>query len=251
MTRATTRATTIASRLRQIRDRSHPATRARSAGRVASRIYALATVLYLDDHTFTALANFRASTFPGVPPCRRTPSRTWSVRSANRSTTSAPCQSRKVPSSANNHPQDPDDPTNFNTDCLTCHAMQENDQPTLTRALDHTRANPLHAEAMTTVDELTKTDLVTAVLSCPQCGETSLFNTNWHRELTAFWSFGTVRLTALLENGEHDRWRLLMKGDPSCGFCERLRNNEPDAIVEAVAYTNQNFPHINDDPPIL
>ena len=35
-----------------------------------------------------------------------------------------------------NHPQDPDDPTNFNTDCLTCHAMQENDQPTLTRALD-------------------------------------------------------------------------------------------------------------------
>ena len=29
-----------------------------------------------------------------------------------------------------NHPQDPDDPTNFNTDCLTCHAMQENDQPT-------------------------------------------------------------------------------------------------------------------------
>ena len=125
-----------------------------------------------------------------------------------------------------NHPQDPDDPTNFNTDCLTCHAMQENDQPTLTRALDHTRANPLHAEAMTTVDELTKTDLVTAVLACPQCGETSLFNTNWHRELTAFWSFGTARLTALLENGEHDRWRLLMKGDPSCGFCERLKNNE-------------------------
>ena len=89
-----------------------------------------------------------------------------------------------------NHPQDPDDPTNFNTDCLTCHAMQENDQPTLTRALDHTRANPLHAEAMTTVDELTKTDLVTAVLACPQCAETSLFNTNWKGELTAFWSFG-------------------------------------------------------------
>ena len=104
-----------------------------------------------------------------------------------------------------NHPQDPDDPTSFNTDCLTCHAMQENDQPTLTRALDHTRANPLHAEAMTTVDELTKTNLVTAVLACPQCGETSLFNTNWHRELTAFWSFGTARLTALLENGEHDK----------------------------------------------
>ena len=150
-----------------------------------------------------------------------------------------------------NHPQDPDDPTNFNTDCLTCHAMQENDQPTLTRALDHTRANPLHAEAMTTVDELTKTDLVTAVLTCPQCAETSLFNTNWHRELTAFWSFGMDRLIALLEKGEHDRWRLMMRGDPSCGFCERLRNNDPEAIVEAVAYTNENFPDINDDPPIL
>ncbi len=76
MTMATTKASAIANRLRQIRDRTHPATRPRSAGRVAHRIYALATVLYLDDHTFTALANFRASTFPGVPTCRRTPSRT-------------------------------------------------------------------------------------------------------------------------------------------------------------------------------
>ena len=150
-----------------------------------------------------------------------------------------------------NHPQDPDDPTNFNTDCLTCHAMQENDQPTITRALDHTRANPLHAEAMISVDEFTKTDLVNAVLTCPQCAETSLFNTNWKGDLTAFWSFGMDRLIALLENGEHDRWRLLMKGDPSCGFCERLKNNEPDALVEAVAYTNENFPDINDDPPFL
>ena len=115
-----------------------------------------------------------------------------------------------------NHPQDPDDPTQFKTDCQTCLAMQENDQPTLTRALDHTRANPLHAEAMTTVDELTKTDLVTAVLACPQCrsrtipssatttrriqttrpssrptakpaspcGETSLFNTNWKGDVS-------------------------------------------------------------------
>ena len=56
-TRATTRTSAIANRLRQIRDRSHPATRARSAGRVARRIYALATSLYLDDHTFTALVD--------------------------------------------------------------------------------------------------------------------------------------------------------------------------------------------------
>ena len=45
VSRATTRASAIANRLRQIRDRTHPATRARSAGRVARRIYALATVL--------------------------------------------------------------------------------------------------------------------------------------------------------------------------------------------------------------
>ena len=38
MTRATTRASTIAKPLRQIRDRSDPATKARSADRVASRI---------------------------------------------------------------------------------------------------------------------------------------------------------------------------------------------------------------------
>ena len=53
-TRAATMASAISNRMRQIRDRSHPATRARSATRVASRIYATATVVYLDDHTFTA-----------------------------------------------------------------------------------------------------------------------------------------------------------------------------------------------------
>ena len=53
-TRAATMASAISNRMRQIRDRSHPTTRARSARRVASRIYATATVVYLDDHTFTA-----------------------------------------------------------------------------------------------------------------------------------------------------------------------------------------------------
>ena len=47
-TRAATMATAISNRMRQIRDRSHPATRARSATRVTSRIYTLATVVYLD-----------------------------------------------------------------------------------------------------------------------------------------------------------------------------------------------------------
>ena len=66
-----------------------------------------------------------------------------------------------------NHPQDPDDPTQFKTDCQTCLHMQENDPPTLTRALDRTRTDPLHAEAMISVDEFTKTDLVIAVRHAP------------------------------------------------------------------------------------
>ena len=43
VTRAATKANAIANRMRQIRDRSHLATRARSAACVASRIYAMAT----------------------------------------------------------------------------------------------------------------------------------------------------------------------------------------------------------------
>ena len=50
----TTKATTIANRLHQIRDRSQPATKARSATRVAGMIYACADVVYLDGNTFTA-----------------------------------------------------------------------------------------------------------------------------------------------------------------------------------------------------
>ena len=53
-TRAATMASAISNRMRQIRDRSHPATRARSASRVTSRIYTLATVVYLDSQSFTA-----------------------------------------------------------------------------------------------------------------------------------------------------------------------------------------------------
>ena len=43
VTRAATKANALANRMRQIRDRSNPATRARSASRVARRIYAMAT----------------------------------------------------------------------------------------------------------------------------------------------------------------------------------------------------------------
>ena len=62
-------ATAIANRMRQIRDRSHHATRARSATRVTSRIYTLATVLYLDDHTFTPTRTSPTSTT--IPRCCR------------------------------------------------------------------------------------------------------------------------------------------------------------------------------------
>ena len=51
----TTKATAIANRLRQIRDRSQPATKARSAGHVSSTIYANARLVYLDGDTFTAI----------------------------------------------------------------------------------------------------------------------------------------------------------------------------------------------------
>ena len=67
-TRAATMATAIANRMRQIRDRSHPATRARSAARVTSRIYTLATIVYLDSQSFTAK-------FPDQSLIRRQPHR--------------------------------------------------------------------------------------------------------------------------------------------------------------------------------
>lgn len=46
-------------------------------------------------------------------------------------------------------------------------------------------------------------------------------------------------------------WKNLMAGEPDCGFCEKLHDNETDAIAEAAAYTNENFPDLNDDPPLL
>ena len=131
-----------------------------------------------------------ASTHPGAPTCPPTLSHTWSCPDCEQIHYFRAVTIKDNTLIRYNHPQDPDDPTQFKTDCQTCLHMQENDPPTLTRALDRTRTDPLHAEAMISVDEFTKTDLVIAVLACPQCTETSLFNTNWKGELTAFWSFG-------------------------------------------------------------
>ena len=51
----TTQATAIANRLRQVRDRSRPANKARGAARVARVIYAHSRLVYLDGDTFTAI----------------------------------------------------------------------------------------------------------------------------------------------------------------------------------------------------
>ena len=50
----TTKANAISNRLRQIRDRSRPTTKARSAGHVARVIYAHARLVYPDGDNFTA-----------------------------------------------------------------------------------------------------------------------------------------------------------------------------------------------------
>ena len=50
----TTKANAISNRLRQIRDRSRPTTKARSAGHEAGVIYAHARLVYLDGDNFTA-----------------------------------------------------------------------------------------------------------------------------------------------------------------------------------------------------
>ena len=42
-----------------------------------------------------------------------------------------------------------------------------------------------------------------------------------------------------------------MNGHPDCGFCEKLHENDADFVAEAKAYTNANFPDINDDPPLM
>ena len=93
-TRAATMASAISNRMRQIRDRSHPATRDRSASRVASRIYATATVVYLDDHTFTAKFTDESLLVvePGGPAVPRGRAKTDALVRARRLPTHSPTQ---------------------------------------------------------------------------------------------------------------------------------------------------------------
>ena len=54
-------------------------------------------------------------------------------------------------------------------------------------------------------------------------------------------------------NTKDSRLAAAMKevGEPDCTFCEKLHASEADASAEASAYTNENFPDLNDDPPLL
>ena len=94
-TRAATMASAISNRMRQIRDRSHPATRARSASRVASRIYATATVIYLDaPHRFTAKFTDESLLVvePGGPAVPRGRAKTDALARAHRLPAHSPTQ---------------------------------------------------------------------------------------------------------------------------------------------------------------
>ena len=93
-------------------------------------------------------------------------------------------------------------------------------------------------------------EMPTRVLACTQCGETTLFNTDWKGTTTQFWAFGMDRINRALYD-DHQKWKRLMNLDPDCEFCEKLRDNNAEAVAEAELHTNENFPDINDDPRIL
>ena len=148
-----------------------------------------------------------------------------------------------------NHPQAPE-PAQFVTECPSCLSLQDNDAETVRRAFDHTVTDSQHAAAMKEVAEFTRANLPHRVLVCPRCGQTCLFSTDWKGNATTFWAYGMDRLNqAMFDNPAE--WKNLMAGEPDCGFCEKLHTSEADAIAEAAAYTNENFPDLNDDPPLL
>ena len=148
-----------------------------------------------------------------------------------------------------NHPQAPN-PTEFVTGCPSCLAMQENDPTAVRAAFDRTVGDPHHAEEMRLVMVFTAAELPNRVLACSRCHNTVLFSTDWKGNVTSFWAWGMERLTNMAIDDEKE-YKNLMAGDPDCGFCERLHESEPDAIAEADAYTEKNFPDLNDDPPLL
>ena len=148
-----------------------------------------------------------------------------------------------------NHPEAPD-PTQFVTECPSCLALQENDPATVRAAFDRTINDPTHAISLACVMQFKCIELRTRVLACSRCHQTVLFNTDWKGDTTLFWPFGTSRFNLLIATDEAE-WKNLMASDPDCGFCEKLHDNDVDAVAETEAYTNENFPDLNDDPPLL
>ena len=128
--------------------------------------------------------------------------------------------------------------------------MQKNDPTAVQAAFDHTVSDPHHAEEMRFVAVFTAAELPSRVLACSRCHQTVLFSTDWEGNVTSFWGWGVDRLTDLAIHDEKE-WKNLMAGEPDCGFCEKLHDSEPDAVAEAEAYTTENFPDLNDDPPLL
>ena len=59
------------------------------------------------------------------------------------------------------------------------------------------------------------------------------------------------RMNDALLSGDDTEFKNLMAGDPDCGFCEKLHDCDADTVHEAEAYTNENFPDANDNPPLL
>ena len=161
-------------------------------------------------------------------------------------------QGRRYPTGSHvlyNHPAD-FGPWPSRSDCPTCPALENDDPAAVQSAYIHSTSLPGLEGKILFLDQFALVELGNRVIACPQCGETTLFNTDWKNQTTQFWCFGMDRITrAVIE--DRDKWKRLMAGDPDCTFCNRLQANEADAIAEAEAYTEENFPDLNDDPPLL
>ena len=103
---------------------------------------------------------------------------------------------------------------------------------------------------MTGVAKFARLHLNNKVLVCPRCHETGVFSTDWHGHITLFLGFAMDRINSEMIDNPPE-WKRLMSNDPDCGFCERLHENDPEAVGEANAHTDANYRNINDRPPIL
>lgn len=147
-----------------------------------------------------------------------------------------------------NHPSD-FGPTSSQSNCPTCPALQEDELAAVHSAFTHTISRPEQEGKLLFLGQDALLQPGNRVLACPQCGETTLFNTDWKGRTTQFWAFGMDRLNRALFDNNHAEWKRLMNGETDCEFCGKLQANEAEAIIEAEAHTEENFPDLNDEPP--